>query len=505
MVRGTTSRGHASRLCIQRASLFALVALLGVVCSSLAPAQAAKTASVVVDANTGRALHDTDGDARRYPASLTKMMTLYIVFEELAARRLTAATPMTASARAEGQPPSKIGIAAGEQISVRDAIDALVVKSANDVATVVAEHIAGSEWAFARRMTETARRIGMTATTFRNASGLPDRAQVTTAHDMVRLGLALQDHFPQYYPAFQRTTFSFRGKRFRSHNAIVRSFPGADGLKTGYIRASGFNIVSTVRRGGKRVVAAVFGGSSAGARDRKTKLLLTRALGQASRKVTRSPIPRGTAPDARPLLVARPREIRRSDTGGRVAARTLPPGWSVSPRGRGAQDGERWASAHANKPEPIGRPKLVRRGNVSITEGARPQTIGDLVRQTALGNDQGADAGRRHTGRGQDDGSGANHPRLRGAVIAPHVPRRAVGPYQIQVGAYGTQPEAERQLSRVAEAAGGIVATLARLTPTVTAAGRTLYRARFAGLDQKLAAETCNDLRAQGIDCHVTR
>ncbi|CAN0460561.1 unnamed protein product, partial [Phaeothamnion confervicola] len=202
-------------------------------------AEQAKQASIIVDANTGKVLHAQSADEPRFPASLTKMMTLYILFGEIEQGRLSYDSKIKFSERATMVAPSKLGLEAGEEIEVLDAIKALVVKSANDVAVAVAETIAGSEIQFARLMTERAREIGMTSTIFRNASGLPNPAQRTTARDMVTLGLRLQDDFPKHYRLFSTASFTFRGKTHKSHNSLMRGFPGMDGIKTGYTRASG--------------------------------------------------------------------------------------------------------------------------------------------------------------------------------------------------------------------------------------------------------------------------
>jgi D-alanyl-D-alanine carboxypeptidase len=274
-----------------------MLLMLALVVVALAPADRAraqnsskiKQASIVIDANTGQILHEQFADAPRYPASLTKMMTLYLVFSEIEQGRLSFDTKITVSARAAAVAPSKLDLDVGEEIAVLDAVKALITKSANDMAVALAEHIGGSEVQFARLMTERARQIGMRSTTFRNASGLPDPGQITTARDMATLGLRLQDDFPQHYRLFSLTAFTYRGKTYRSHNTLLHGFPGMDGIKTGYTRASGFNLVSSVRAESKHVVAAVFGGKTAQARNAHMRMLLYRALEKASTQKTRNP------------------------------------------------------------------------------------------------------------------------------------------------------------------------------------------------------------------------
>ncbi|MFT3671987.1 serine hydrolase [Aestuariivirga sp.] len=248
----------------------------------LTPAEAAgKFAALTVDARTGKILYDNDSNGLRHPASLTKMMTLYIIFEELKAKRITLQTPIRMSARAAGMAPSKMGIKPGGTLTVQQAIYSLVIKSANDVAAAVAENLGGSESAFAKRMTTTARRLGMTKTTYVNASGLPNPRQITTARDQATLGLRLMRDFPQYYPYFRATQFVFNGKVVKTHNRLLGRYNGTDGIKTGYINASGFNLVTSAKRGNKRLVGVVLGGKTGGARDRYMMTMLDSNFGKA--------------------------------------------------------------------------------------------------------------------------------------------------------------------------------------------------------------------------------
>ncbi len=254
----------------------------------------AKYASLVMDAETGRVLHAVNADTRNYPASLTKMMTLYLVFEALDKGRLSLDLGLDVSARAARQPASRLGLGKGTTISVGDAILALVTKSANDVATVIAENYSGSERRFALVMTAKARRLGMSRTTFRNASGLPHRGQLSTARDMAILARRLLIDFPQYYHYFSTDTFHYDGVSHRNHNKLLASYEGTDGIKTGYIRASGFNLVASAKRGGGRLIGVVFGGDSPGARDRHMAKLLDkgfRKLNPAPKLAKRLPPP----------------------------------------------------------------------------------------------------------------------------------------------------------------------------------------------------------------------
>ena len=285
-----------------------LISTLFVV-SEAQPAHAnSKYAALVMDAHTGRTIYSRSADRPRYPASLTKVMTLYLLFEELEAGRLNLTTRMTVSPRAASQPPSKLDLRPGSTITVDQALRALITKSANDVAVVIAEHIAGSEYRFAQRMTSRARALGMRRTRFMNASGLPNSRQLTTARDMARLAIRIRENFPDYYGYFSITEFRFNGRRYTNHNNLVGRYAGTTGLKTGYTRASGFNLTATVERDGKYLIGVVLGGRSARSRDDHMVSILDRAWSTA---------------------------VARYDTGTRVASTQLPrsrPGAETAPQ-----------------------------------------------------------------------------------------------------------------------------------------------------------------------------
>lgn len=239
-------------------------------------------AAFVMDARTGQVLHDNAGRSPRYPASLTKMMTLYMVFDKLESGAWTTGTLLPVSEEAASRPPSKLGVKAGESITVDLAIRALAVRSANDVAVVVAEAISGSEEAFAAAMTRRARALGMAQTTFANASGLPDPRQVTTARDIALLGKALHDDFPRWYGYFSTPAVAYGGRRWQNTNRLLLTVDGMDGIKTGYIRDSGYNLCASVRRGGRHVIAVVIGGRSGTDRNRRMEALIEEYLPKAS-------------------------------------------------------------------------------------------------------------------------------------------------------------------------------------------------------------------------------
>ena len=238
------------------------------------PLNSTKYAAIVIDGSNGTVLYQTAGEAPRYPASLTKMMTLYLLFEAMESGRVSKTTLIPVSNYARARPPTKIGFKKGASIDVETAILAVVTKSANDVAVAIAEYLGGTEDNFAAMMTAKARQIGMRSTTFRNASGLPDPAQMTTARDMALLGVALRKRFPQYFPYFSVQNFSYRGRTIRGHNELIGGVEGVDGIKTGYTRASGYNVVTSVSRGNRQLVAVVMGGDSARSRNANMAALI---------------------------------------------------------------------------------------------------------------------------------------------------------------------------------------------------------------------------------------
>jgi D-alanyl-D-alanine carboxypeptidase len=282
-----------------RWGLFGFVA--AVLTLSADPINAAPYADIVVDANSGAVLHATNPDARRHPASLTKIMTLYLLFEQLDAGKLKLDTPLKVSAEASGQSPTKLGLKPGSALAVEDAIKGMVTRSANDAAVVVAEAIAGSEDDFARLMTRKAQALGMNNTVYKNASGLPDDNQITTARDQSTLGRAIQERFPRYYKYFSIRTFTFRGESISNHNHLLGKVEGVDGIKTGYINASGFNLVTSVHRGNRYLVAVVMGGSSGGSRDARMRELINDKIALASIKRTAPMVAEASGtPEVRP-------------------------------------------------------------------------------------------------------------------------------------------------------------------------------------------------------------
>ena len=298
-------------------------------------------ASIVVDAKTGKILQETKADLPRHPASLTKIMTLYLLFEQIEAGRIKLDQKITISERAADQAPTKLDLDAGEKIEVEDAIKALITRSANDVACAIAEAVAGDEDTFALVMTRKARALGMKDTVFKNASGLPDKEQVTTARDLALLGRAIQDRFPRLYRFFSMKTFLWRGTQIANHNRLINR-AGVDGIKTGYTRASGFNLVTSVKLNNRAIVAVVLGGASAGARDERMRDLIDDYLPKAY-----------AGERTLPLVAEAPPTPPARSTTTRIASAPLPP----------PVPGSR---------EPI-RPNAVR--TVAIAKGGEPQPL----------------------------------------------------------------------------------------------------------------------------------
>ena len=263
---------------------FAAAALVGVAAPTVASAQIPylqlnaaepKYAAIVIDANSGEVLYDKRADSPRYPASVTKVMTLYLTFEALSEGRLKLTDRVPISPRAAAQAPTKMGLRPGDSLSVDEAIRAMAVKSANDIATAMAEKLAGSESRFAALMTLRGQELGMRNSRFVNASGLPDSRQISTARDLAILSRATMRDFPQYYSYFSIKGFEFRGRYIAGHNRLLTNMPGFDGLKTGYTNASGYNLAGSAVRDGRRLIAVVLGGSSTAWRDNNMEDLLT--------------------------------------------------------------------------------------------------------------------------------------------------------------------------------------------------------------------------------------
>ncbi|MEQ1789778.1 MAG: D-alanyl-D-alanine carboxypeptidase family protein [Rickettsiales bacterium] len=243
-----------------------------------------KFSALVVNANTGRVLYEKAAGGTRYPASLTKMMTLYLTFDAIKKGKLKMSDTLKASKKASMQQQTNISLKEGEKFPVRTAVESVIVRSANDSAVVLAEALGGTVWNFSLMMTKKARALGMKNTVFRNPHGLPDNQQFTTAYDMAKLGIALRRDFPEYYPMFKLTSFSHNGITYRGHNRVMARYSGVDGIKTGYINASGFNLVTSVKKDGYNLIAVIMGGTSSKARDDEMVHMLDRTFASLESK-----------------------------------------------------------------------------------------------------------------------------------------------------------------------------------------------------------------------------
>ncbi len=432
-------------------------------------AAAAPNSAIIVDAKTGQTLYSQDPDGKRYPASLTKMMTLYLLFDSLEAHKTSLGTRISVSAHCAGQAPSKLGLKPGETIGARDAILAIVTKSANDVACAIGEYLGGTESGFARKMTEKAHQLGMSRTTFRNASGLPNSGQMTTARDMATLGRALQEHHPEYFSYFSTPSFVWHGRRIRNHDHLLGRVAGVNGIKTGYTRASGFNLVSSVSRGKRQIVGVVLGGETSRWRDSHMASLITTYLPKASTGSRVAVIPGATRTvariDPKDLPVPQPRPTFDDGSTASVA-NAAPPSAFPAPA---------TAADQPAGPAPTDIASLV---------GANSIFALDAVDQT---NGQPVDQGDASS---EDDSSDAASPN---AVISG---------WKIQIAATPTQSAAEDILDRALSKGSAVLAQASPYTEPVTVSGNTLYRARFAGFASKNKARAaCAYLTRRDFKC----
>jgi D-alanyl-D-alanine carboxypeptidase len=555
--------------------------------------------SIIVDGNSGAVLSSNNPDAIRRPASLTKIMTLYLLFERLEAGKMKLDTEMEVSEHASEQAPTKLGLKPGQTLRVEDAIKGLVTRSANDASVVIAEAIAGDEAEFARLMTRKARALGMSKTTYRNASGLPNDEQLTTARDQATLGRAIQDRYPRYYRYFATTVFNYRGQSIRNHNRLLGNVEGVDGIKTGYTRASGFNLVSSMRRGNRHLIGVVLGGRSGGSRDATMRNLLAENLEKGATKRTvvaiteRNPAD-GTVDVAEAETASRPAETAQS--GSALAAAepglAMPVTRSIAP----AKPSLMAAAAAAlppakieqNKFEPQAKPepapftsgviqtpaisaipgsaepmKPVRVKTVQVkaapmklasagpsqpaappttnTISARPEvaeTSSAVVARAAETKAEAAREATKETTKAAMPPQPANHGTGNGVLgvlpassltpahghaqalayadpapraqqndaVKPAAPAVVRTGWIVQVGALESESEAKQRIDLARTKASALLSKADPFTETtVSKDNRTLYRARFAGLDRDSAEAVCRTLKRADISCMTVR
>jgi D-alanyl-D-alanine carboxypeptidase len=532
---------------------------------------------IIVDANSGATLSSSNPDASRHPASLTKIMTLYLLFERLDAGKIRLDTEMSVSRHASEQDPTKLGLLPGQTIRVEDAIKGLVTRSANDAAVVIAEALAGDEDDFAVLMTRKAHMLGMSRTTYRNASGLPDDEQVTSARDQATLGRAIQDRFPRYYRYFSTAEFTFRGHSIANHNHLLGTVEGVDGIKTGYTRASGFNLVTSMRRGNRHLVGVVMGGHSGGSRDAIMRSLLAENLEKASTRRTvaaiteRGPsdtnvdVAEDETPAASPAAPSAPSPVVQSAPVS-IAPPPPRPAAAASLISQARADSSSIKSDAKSEPAPLtsgviqtqpiaaipgssepmkpvrvktvqikaGQVKLASAGPAQAppatsTIPARPdvaETSNAVVAKADVAKPDVAKADLPPQPAGHGTGNGilgvlpassaaASSPSQAMAYAETSLPQPVAPPasppakpeavhtgWIVQVGALESESEARQRIEAARNQAHGLLNRADSFTEPVVAKGdRTLFRARFAGLDRDQAEAVCRALKHSDISC----
>jgi D-alanyl-D-alanine carboxypeptidase len=423
------------------------------------PAMAAKSASIVVDAETGAVLYESNSRTQAYPASLTKMMTLYLLFEALEGKRFGLDDDLAVSQRAADQPPTDLRLKAGGTITVRKAIQALIVQSANDVAVTVAEAIGGSEDKFARQMTKTAKTLGMKQTVFKNASGLPNSGQVTTARDMAILARALMSRFPDYYEFFNTQSFRYNGRTYQTHNRVLKNYPGADGLKTGYTRASGYNLATSVERNGHRLIGIVLGGKTARGRDAQMMALLDEGfvLADSGAMSVATSLPSAQRPAEK--------ETKPADLGVTIAM--IPP---VKP------------AYEIDNPNAASLDSLV----AQVMPTAEAEGDGGIIAEALAAPEA-----------------------MQIAAVLPAAAPQPAKPAEnanvtwgIQVGAFTAEKPAAKAAATATEKLPKLLKGTQVAVDEITGEdGNKLYRARLIGLGEKDARKACTELQNQSMPC----
>jgi D-alanyl-D-alanine carboxypeptidase len=433
-----------------------------------------RPASIVIDAKTGQVMEAEDPDGLRYPASITKMMTLYLVFEALESHRISLRTPVPVSVHAASEAPSKLGVRPGGSFTVEQGILALVTRSANDCATAFGEFLAGSEPRFGKMMTAKARQLGMTRTIYFNANGLPDPRQVTTARDQARLGIALRKHFPQYYAYFSTRSFRYGNQVIGNHNHLLGVVRGVDGIKTGYTRAAGFNLVTSAQADNRSIVAVVLGSPSGGSRDAKMRKIVEAYLPRASRV-------KGNT-DA--FVSAKDKIAPAEDT---VAETTN-------------ENPVQVASANANVDLPDSGPVPATRYEDEAS--AEDDSNTDMPAQPVV--TKSAEVPKVVVPAERSEDMSANVPKVDAVTTAST--KSDITGWVIQVGAAPAKSEAMNLLQNVQDKGGKVLRSATPFTVAFVKDNAQIYRARFGGFrNQDAAVGACKVLKRKGISCWASQ
>ena len=475
-----------------------------------------------VDGNSGRVLYGRDENELRHPASLTKVMTLYLLFEQLEKRRLSLDSEIHISHHAAAQKPTKLGLRPGATIRVEDAIKAIVTKSANDMAVAVAEQIGGDEDTFSRMMTRKAHALGMSRTLYRNASGLPNDEQVTTAKDLVTLGRAIHDKFPRYYHYFSTPSFRYAGQYMPNHNHLMETVDGMDGIKTGYTVSSGFNLLTSVNRNGHYLVSVVVGGKTRLGRDRIMADLIEAQLDKCATMRTAAVVEENPAleqvAEAIPVVqhvgeAAPAVEIVNEDEVENTPQRPPP---IVERPSTVAPPPVRVAALAPDVREPRARPAYVSgvpkptADDRMATGSIRPR-LTNLDGSTAhvMGQATATPSSRRAMRHAAKEAHDAQPVPIKVAKAEPAPlavrPAAAHSGWMIQIGATDDMAKANDLLARAKSQSRGTLGAAKPFTETVKKGSETLYRARFAGLEAGSAEEACKVLKRSGFSCFATK
>ncbi|MGB8277811.1 MAG: serine hydrolase [Methylovirgula sp.] len=488
-------------------------------------AQTTQFAALVVDGNTGHELYGRNENALRHPASITKVMTLYLLFEQIEKGRLHLDSRIPVSAHAAAQAPTKIGLRPGQTISVEDAIKAIVTQSANDIAVAVAEAIGGDEADFAAMMTRKAHALGMTRTHYANASGLPNDEQLTTAHDLAILGRAIQERFPRYYRYFSTRSFYFHGVAYHNHNHLLGHVEGIDGIKTGYTRASGFNLLTSVKRDGHFIVAVVLGGASSASRDRVMDNLIEAHIDDGATRHSAPLIAENPADERagkKPVETAEPQDIAlpKTPVAVKTTAKPMPLAGAVSVDP--AQVGSLGVPQPVQRPRPAfvsaaPKPLPLEASETDPETGSAKRAVfdGTTVRSTGVTATPStlrwvvgpapARIGAGDAKRLAKNEDIRSAPEATGAMLDSERPAAARSGWMIQIGATDDVAKASELLARAKRQGPGSLSTAKPFTEKIQKGSETLYRARFAGLEAETAEAACRSLKRSGFACFATK